>query len=113
MVIIAFVESREARRISANRAKGEADDDETEEWDELQGHIDMEREGWCKKVQDAVPDMEEDKCCQMVRALAKEVKELKKLVGGEANGGGGPQSEGDLLEIQGGPNRGEEESESS
>jgi len=113
MVIIAFVESREARRISANRAKGEADDDETEEWDELQGHIDMEREGWCKKVQDAVPDMEEDKCCQMVRALAKEVKELKKLVGGEANGGGGPQSESDLLEIQGGPNRGEEESESS
>jgi hypothetical protein len=80
MVLIAFVESREAKRVAANRAKGEADDDETEEWEELQGELDMEREGWNKKVLDTVPDVEEDRACQMVRQLQKEVEELKKIV---------------------------------
>ncbi|CCX05149.1 hypothetical protein FPQ18DRAFT_402306 [Pyronema domesticum] len=80
MVLIAFVESREAKKVAANRAKGEADDDETEEWEELQGELDMEREGWNKKVLDTVPDVEEDRACQMVRRLQKEVEELKKIV---------------------------------
>lgn len=101
MVLIAFVESREARHVAANRARGEADDDQTEEWEELQGELDLEREGWNKRVELTVPDVEEDRCCQMVRALAKEVAELRKLVPGDADGEGGP--EGDLLGIGPGP----------
>lgn len=67
MALIAFVETREAKRISANRARGEADDDETEEWEELLqlGEVDIEREGWCKKVKSTIPDVEEDRCSQV------------------------------------------------
>lgn len=97
MVLIAFVESREARLVAANRARGEADDDQTEEWEELQGELDLEREGWNKRVESAVPDVGEDRCCQMVRALAKEVAELRKLMPGDADGEGEPES--DLLSI--------------
>lgn len=100
--MIAFVESREAKLVAANRARGEADDDQTEEWEELQGELDLEREGWSKRVESTVPDVEEDRCCQMVRALAKEVAELKKLVvAGDADGEAGPEGgpEADLLGI--------------
>ncbi|KAA8910563.1 hypothetical protein FN846DRAFT_939075 [Sphaerosporella brunnea] len=81
MVLIALYESREARQVSANRARGEADDDGTEEWEELQGEIDMESEGWSKRVIATVPDVEEDRCCQMVRKLAKEVEDLRRILG--------------------------------
>ena len=92
------MESREARLVSANRARGEADDDRTEEWEELQEEIDIEAEGWSKRVDSTVPDVEEDRCCQvfifallyllsgckltgqMIRSLANEVEELKKMV---------------------------------
>jgi len=80
MLIIALAESREARRVMQNRVRGEADDDRTEEWEELQGEVDMEGEGWHKKVMDTIPDVEEDRCCQLVRALRREVEELKTLV---------------------------------
>ncbi|KAI5781481.1 hypothetical protein EDC01DRAFT_752425 [Geopyxis carbonaria] len=80
MLIIAFVESRDARRVSANRARGDPDDDETEEWEELGGEIDLGADAWQKKVQTTVPDVEEDKCCQMVRSLQKQVEELKAIV---------------------------------
>lgn len=109
MVVIAFVESREARRVSANRARGEADDDETEEWEELQGELDMEAEGWSKRVATTVPDVEEDRCCQMVRKLTKEVTELKRMMGApEVQNGDMDPRERDLMEIGSGPTRGEE-----
>jgi hypothetical protein len=81
MVLIALAESREARRVIQNRARGEQDDDRTEEWEELQEELDMEsEEGWREKVLDTVPDVEEDRCCQLVRALRSEVQELKTLI---------------------------------
>lgn len=81
MVIIAFVECKEAQRVSANRARGEADDDQVEEWEELQNEEDTEREQWSQKVFATIPDIEEDRCCQLVRALASEVEELKRVIG--------------------------------
>lgn len=87
MLCIAWVESREARRVSSNRARGEADDDSTEEWEELSHEVDMEASGWDKKVLETVPDVEEDKCCQLVRELQKEVKELKAIVKGDNTNG--------------------------
>ena len=86
MLIIAWIESREARKIAANRARGEADDDNTEEWEELEGEPDEEAEAWEKKVKETVPDVEEDRCLQVVRILQKEVQELRAIV--EAGGGG-------------------------
>ncbi|TGZ77081.1 vacuolar cation channel [Ascodesmis nigricans] len=80
MLCIAWLESHEARKVSANRARGEADDDSTEEWEELANELDMETSGWDKRVVDTVPDVEEDKCCQLVRELQKEVKELREMV---------------------------------
>jgi hypothetical protein len=101
MAMIAFAESREARRVSANRARGEADDDRTEEWEELQGELDMEGEGWNKRVAVTVPDVEEDRCCQMIRKLAKEVDELKRMMGGaEIQNGNMNLGERDLMGIE-------------
>lgn len=81
MLVIAWIESSEARMIAANRARGEADDDRTEEWEELVGEIDdEEQEAWGKKVKETVPDVEEDRCSQLVRALMVEVKELRAIV---------------------------------
>ena len=88
MLMIAFAESHDARRVAANRAAGNPDDDETEEWEELQGEVDMAAHGWAEKVEKKVPDVEEDRCCQMVCALANEVEELKKMIEGKEAGEG-------------------------
>lgn len=101
MLMIAIAEARDARKVAANRAAGHPDDDETEEWEELQGEVDMTTSGWAEKVKKTVPDVEEDRCCQMVRALAKEVEELKKMVGGKEGGQAG-EGERELLALEGG-----------
>ncbi|RPB01239.1 hypothetical protein L873DRAFT_1677882 [Choiromyces venosus 120613-1] len=59
MPLIAFLESREARRISRNRARGEQDDDAVEEWEEMQGD-DILGEGWSERVEKTVPNVEVD-----------------------------------------------------
>lgn len=67
-----------------NRARGEADDDSTEEWEEIQGEEEqVGRKEWREKVEGTVTDVEEDKCCQMVRKLMREVEELRREVRGE------------------------------
>jgi len=80
MLLIAIFESGQAKKIASNRARGEMDDDVTEEWEELNATEDEVLDEWQKKVAMTVPDIEEDKCCQMVRALQKQVLELKVIV---------------------------------
>lgn len=99
LLMIALAESREARRVAANRAAGNPDDDETEEWEELQGEVDMAANGWAERVTQTVPDVEEDRCCQMVRALAKEVEELKKMIEGKEASQAG-EGERELLALE-------------
>lgn len=80
LIITAFLESREAKTVKLNRMRGQADDDTTEEWEELEGEIDFEREGWDKKVESTKPNVEVDTAVIEVRELQKQVVELKDLV---------------------------------
>ncbi|ERF76956.1 hypothetical protein EPUS_02668 [Endocarpon pusillum Z07020] len=80
LAIIAFIEAREAKTIRLNRKRGEEDDDTVEEWEELQGEVDLEGEGWGKKVEVTRPNVEVETAVVEVRELQKQVKELKKMV---------------------------------
>lgn len=83
LIVIAFLESRAARKVRANRAKGEEDDDETEEWEELQGEVDILGEGWEQKVLASVPDLDTDPVVAEVLKLKSEIDELKALLKGK------------------------------
>lgn len=92
LAVTAFIEAREAKTIRLNRKRGEDDDDTTEEWEELQGEVDMEREGWDKKVDLTKPNVEVSVAVVEVRELQKQVKELKNMVKEmSAQPGGGNQ----------------------
>jgi len=80
LVIIAWVESRCAHKVRANRARGEEDDDETEEWEELQGEVDILGDGWEKQVAEGVPDVDKDPAVVEVLMLRSEIEELKTLI---------------------------------
>jgi hypothetical protein len=80
MLIIAHYESRTAKKVRANRARGEEDDDETEEWEELQGELDILGDGWSEQVESGVPDVDKDPAVIEVLKLRAELQELKDLV---------------------------------
>ncbi|KKY21930.1 putative vacuolar cation channel [Phaeomoniella chlamydospora] len=80
LLITAAVETRAAHRVTYNRRRGEADDDTTEEWEQLEGEIDFEGEGWDKKVENTRPNVETDAAVLEVRELKSQVAELKKMV---------------------------------
>ena len=52
LLVTAFYEAREARKVKDNRKRGEEDDDTIEEWEQLEGEVDFEGEGWNKKVEE-------------------------------------------------------------
>lgn len=87
LVIIAWIECRSAHKVRANRAKGEEDDDETEEWEELQGELDILGGGWEQQVAEGVPDLDNNPAVVEVLKLRDEIEELrasiKQLRGGE------------------------------
>jgi hypothetical protein len=78
LLVAAWFESRSARLVRSNRSRGEEDDDTVEEWEHMS--IDMEGEGWAKKVESAKPNVEDDVATLEVRALRGEVQELKELI---------------------------------
>jgi hypothetical protein len=80
LIIAAWFEQRSAIRVTSNRKRGEEDDDTTEEWEQLVGQVDFEGEGWDKKVKRVTPNVECDEATIEVRALRKEVEELKGLI---------------------------------
>ena len=80
MVIIAFLETREAGQVRANRARGEEDDDSTEEWEELQGEVDILGEDWEERVAKGVPDAEKDPAVVEIQLLRAEIDELRVLI---------------------------------
>ncbi|PQE28744.1 potassium ion channel yvc1 protein [Rutstroemia sp. NJR-2017a WRK4] len=80
LIIAAWFEQRSAIRVTSNRKRGEEDDDTTEEWEQLAGQVDFEGEGWDKKVKRVTPNVESDEATIEVRALRKEVEELKGLI---------------------------------
>jgi len=92
MLLIALVESRQARHVSKNRARGEQDDDSMEEWEELEGD-DILGEGWSDKVEKTVPDIEENPAIVGIQDLRSRFDELTALV--LKKGGGSSGSDDD------------------
>ncbi len=92
LLISAYFEMRWAEGIRENRARGDADDDTVEEWEQAPGHINLESDGWKKKVDDAKSNFEVEPAVAEIRQLKDEVVELKKLIAdlhrvlGEAKG---------------------------
>ena len=80
LLIAALFEVRSARHVRSNRKRGEADDDNVEEWEQMAGEVDFERDGWKKTVERVKANVEEDQATTEVRALKGEVAELKGML---------------------------------
>lgn len=80
LIVSAFIEQRDARRIKWNRGRGEEDEDTIEEWEQLSWKVEDEDPEWCKKVQETSPDVSTDAATREVRLLKKEVDDLRSMV---------------------------------
>ncbi|KAL1305371.1 hypothetical protein AAFC00_002265 [Neodothiora populina] len=80
LCVTAALEVRVARKVKWNRNRGEEDEDTVEEWEQLEGEFDFERDGWVKKCEESKPNVETDATLIEVRELRKEVEELKDLL---------------------------------
>lgn len=92
LLIIAHLERKQAHEVKYNRRHGEQDDDTVEEWEQMQGDVDFEAEGWTKKVEQTKPNVETDAAVLEVRELKKKMEELLKLVEGMKEGANGSTS---------------------
>ncbi|KAL5596388.1 hypothetical protein BROUX41_006685 [Berkeleyomyces rouxiae] len=80
LLVAAWYETRVAHAIRHNRLHGEEDDDIMHEWEQLRDQMDMEGEGWAKKVAEAKSNVEEEPAVQEVKKLRREMAELKMLL---------------------------------
>jgi len=80
LLISAYFETRWARGIRVNRARGDADDDTVEEWEQMLSQIDFESDGWKKKVDAAKSNLKEEPAVAEVRMLREEVDKLKDII---------------------------------
>lgn len=80
LICAAFFETRKARVIKGNRARGEEDDDVEEEWEQMASQLDLESEGWQKICESAKPNVEEEPAIVEVQKLRSEVNELKSML---------------------------------
>lgn len=80
LLLTALLETRTARKVRWNRNRGESDEDEVEEWEELEGEVDLEGSGWGKRVEESSPDVVVDGTLKAVNLLREEVKELKAMI---------------------------------
>ncbi len=90
LLITAYIETKQAVRVKHNRRHGEEDEDTVEEWEQMQEGLDMEAEGWTKRVERTRPNVETDAAVLEIRELKGQMSELRNLVGvmkGGVNGG--------------------------
>ena len=80
LIVTAFMETRQAHRVSYNRRRGEEDDDVVQEWEQVLNECDFEADGWDKKVQSTKPNVEFDTAVLEIRRVREEVEELKGLI---------------------------------
>ena len=90
LLITAWLETKQAYKVRRNRRKGESDEDEVQEWEQLSGEVDWEAEGWTKSVESSRPNVATDVAVLEIRALREQVEELKKIVEGKEMESGGP-----------------------
>jgi len=82
LIVTAFYEAREAKTVTAARRRGDEDDDTIEEWEQLEGEVDFEGEGWDKKVTQSKPNVEVDTAVMEIRQLKEQMAEMKDLIKG-------------------------------
>ena len=82
LLITAHLETKQAYEVKHNRRRGEEDDDTVQEWEQMQGDVDLEAEGWTKKVERTKPNVETDATVLEVRDLKEKMGELLELVEG-------------------------------
>lgn len=82
LLLTAFYEQHEARKVKYNRKRGEEDDDEIEEWEQMEEEFEQDqgKEEWEKKVDETKPDVEVDVDVVEIRELKKEMQELKRMI---------------------------------
>ncbi|KAL8993817.1 MAG: hypothetical protein Q9169_006061 [Polycauliona sp. 2 TL-2023] len=80
LLITAFLETRQAGRVNRNRRRGEEDEDTVEEWEQMSDALDLEGEGWTKKVEATKPNVDTDAAVLEIRVLRERVDELRKLL---------------------------------
>lgn len=80
LFVAAFFETRTAYSIRSNRARGEEDDDQVHDWEQLAGQIDLEAEGWTKTCAIVKPNVEEEPAVIEVRKLRTEVESLRSML---------------------------------
>ena len=96
LLLTAFLERREAIHVRGNRRRGEQDDDTVEEWEEMRrdewdGPDDADADAgtgsaagggkaWTQVVESVKPDVENDVAVVEVRALKREVEELRRVM---------------------------------
>lgn len=88
LLITAFLETRQARRVKHNRRRGQEDEDTVQEWEQMNEEMNFEADGWAKKVEATRPNVETDAAVLEIRELKAQVAELKRSVEGkpETNG---------------------------
>ena len=80
LLITAYIEMKQAHRVKHNRRLGEQDEDTIEEWEQMTADLDMEAEGWIKKVESTRPNVETDAAVLEIRELKGQMAELRNLV---------------------------------
>jgi hypothetical protein len=80
LIVTAFLETKQARRVKFNRMRGESDDDVQHEWEQVLNECDFEADGWDKKVQQTKPNVEIETSVLEIRKLQEEVGGLKELL---------------------------------
>lgn len=97
LLVAAYFETKSAKEIRANRARGGEDDDTIEEWEQMADQIDFESDGWNKTVNQARTNLEVDATAVEMQKLRSEVEKLQDLVlqltKSMGKGGGGGNGE--------------------
>jgi len=89
LLVTAWLETKQARRVKFNRKRGEDDDDVQHEWEQVMGECDFEADGWDKKVQATKPNVETEAAVLEIHKLKEQVGELKELLLEMKRGGWG------------------------
>ncbi|KAL1963064.1 hypothetical protein VTN77DRAFT_8710 [Rasamsonia byssochlamydoides] len=82
LLITAWIEMREARRLRRHRHRGETEDTIQQEWEELAAEVDFDVSvsGWEQAVQETKPNVEVSTCVLEIRELKEQVRALTEMV---------------------------------
>ena len=79
LLVAAWWETRSAKKVVANKAKGNDDDATDEEWNQFTYKVDEDPK-WTEKVQKVKPNVVDDTATVAVRELTEQVKELREIL---------------------------------